>query len=357
MAKILHLLYSGIGGTSSVVFSLIEADKKKKLDQSILFIGPILIKDFIMKSQKLKINYSWIKTIKFIYFSSYISVFNQLIRNKPDVIFIHNYYSIPCIFYKLFFRKTKIFYINHLAPNLFNWKDLMMKSLHIFYDKLILLNKESYDFVKKKFSISKKKITLISNGINTNFFRPILVKKNFFKIGMACRLVKTKRYDLILNSINSSYLNQLNIKFSLAGTGEDLANFKKRVKKIKTKKNVEITGYLNEISLKKWYASLDLYIQASDGEAMPTSLLQAMSMGIPVIGSRVPGISNFLGKKNIGKLFNNNIKDLANKIKFFYFANKLKKKQFIIAQRNYILSKHTHIQIFKKYLYEIKTVL
>lgn len=357
MVKILHLVYSGMGGTSSVVFSLIEADKRRKLNHSILFIGPKLNKDFLIKSQKLKIKYNWIKTIKFFYFSSFIFVFNRIKSNTPDVIFIHNFYIIPCVFYKLFYRKVKIFYINHRALNLLNWKDMMMKTFHTFLDKLIFLNKSSYDFAKKNFNIPTKKIRLITNGINTDFFRPIFFKKKTFKIGMACRVNKLKHYDLIANSINTNILKKFNIKFSLAGTGDDLSNFKTRVKNLGIEKNIETTGYLNEASLKRWYASLDLYIQASVGEAMPTSLLQAMSMGIPAIGSRVPGISNLLGKKNIGLLFNNNIEDLANKINFFYFANKITKLKFSKAQRNYVLSNHTHIKMLKKYLYEIKTVL
>jgi hypothetical protein len=50
MIRVLHLVYSNMGGASSVVFSLIEADKKKSLDQSILFTGPKFSKYFSTKS-------------------------------------------------------------------------------------------------------------------------------------------------------------------------------------------------------------------------------------------------------------------------------------------------------------------
>ena len=44
---------------------------------------------------------------------------------------------------------------------------------------------------------------------------------------------------------------------------------------------------MDEIKLKKWYNSLDLYVQASVGEGMSMSILEAMSMKVPVIGSNV----------------------------------------------------------------------
>jgi glycosyltransferase involved in cell wall biosynthesis len=90
---------------------------------------------------------------------------------------------------------------------------------------------------------------------------------------------------------------------------------------------------------------------------MSTSLLQAMAMEIPVIGSRVPGITDVLGKKNIGLLFDNNIEDLSNKIRFFYLSNKKIKLQFIKAQRNYVQLNHSYIKMFDRYYYEIRTLL
>ena len=323
MPKVLHLVYSGMGGASSVVFSLIEADKKNFLSQSILFIGPKFNKYFSTKCKKLKVQYSWIVTTKFFYFFSFIFTFNQIRKYKPDIILIHNYYIIPCVFYKIFFQRVRMIYINHTPHNLINYKDMMMKYFHIFLNKLIFLNRSAFVFAKKNFNIPLKKICLITNGINTDFFYPIYVKKsNVFKIGMACRVNRLKHYDLIANSLNSNFLKNLNIEFLLAGDGEDLNDFKIRIKKLNLQKKIKFSGNLQEPNLKKWYACLDLYIQASVGEGMPISLMQAMSMEMPVIGSRVAGIKEILGKKYVGLLFNNNVEDLAKKIKYFYFINK-----------------------------------
>ena len=358
MIRVLHLVYSNMGGASSVVFSLIEADKKKSLDQSILFTGPKFSKYFSTKCKKLMIKSRWIRTIKYFFFISYISTFNQIIKFKPDVILLHNYNFIPCIFYKIFFQSVKIIYVNHKALNLIDFKDMMMKYFHIFLDKLVFINKESYLFAKKNFKISSHKILLIKNGINIDFFNSTFVKKkNVFTIGMACRVNKLKCYDLIASALNSDLLKKYNIQFTLAGDGEDLSEFKIRIKDLGIKKKIKFVGNLNEINLKKWYSQLDLYIQASLGEGAPISLIQAMSMGVPVIGSRVTGTIEILKKRNVGLLFDNNVENLAKKIKYFFFLHKNKKIKYIKAQRKYIVLNHDYKKMFKKYFFEIKNFL
>ena len=169
---------------------------------------------------------------------------------------------------------------------------------------------------------------------------------------MACRVNSFyKKYNLIAESLLAKNIENLNINFSLAGNGEDLNNFKKKIKQLGLNKKIKLEGYLEEKKLKKWYNSLDLYIQASTGEGMSTSLLQAMSMKIPVIGSNVTGIKNILEKKKyLGLLFKNNIQDLSKKIEYFYFVRKKIRNKYIKTQHDYVLKNHDCKLMFKKYL-------
>ena len=357
MPKVLHLVYSGMGGASSVVFSLIEADKKNFLNQSILFIGPKFNKYFSTKCKKLKVQYSWIVTTKFLYFFSFLITFHQIRKYKTNVILIHNYYILPCILYKIFYQGVKIIYVNHKPLNTLDSKDRMMKYFQIFLDKFVFLNKKTLFFAKKNFYIPVKKICLITNGINIDFFSPIHPQKSkVFKVGMACRVNKIKCYDLIANALNHSLLKHLNIEFSLAGEGEDLIHFKKRVKNLGLQNKIKFVGNLNEPNLKKWYSHLNIYIQASIGEGAPISLIQAMSMGIPAMGSRVPGINEILGKKYVGQLFKNSTEDLAKKINYFYFLNKNKILKYAKTQREYVICNHNYKIMFKKYFFIIKNI-
>ena len=53
--KALHILYSGLGGSSSVVFSLLKENKKNHLiKQDILFTGTYLFPEYKKKNKKKK---------------------------------------------------------------------------------------------------------------------------------------------------------------------------------------------------------------------------------------------------------------------------------------------------------------
>ena len=173
---------------------------------------------------------------------------------------------------------------------------------------------------------------------------------------MACRVNKLKKYNMILDALKTKRLSNRKIKFSLAGSGEELDSFKKRVSRYKLKNKVIIEGYLNQNRLKKWFNSIDLYVQASKDEGMSISILQALAMKCLVIGSNVPGISSILGKKKyVGMLFKNNVEDLSKKIEYFFLLNKYKKDKFRTSQYSYITEHHNHKIIFGKYYSLIKT--
>ena len=55
------------------------------------------------------------------------------------------------------------------------------------------------------------------------------------------------------------------------------------MKKFSLERNVFIEGYIND--LVKWYNTLDLFILNSKSEGMPTVVLEAMSIGLPVIAT------------------------------------------------------------------------
>ena len=60
---------------------------------------------------------------------------------------------------------------------------------------------------------------------------------------------------------------------------------------------------------------------------MSSSILQAMSSRTPILASNVNGINNLIGKKKyLGLLFNNNLKNLKNRL--FWHNSKLNTKIF-----------------------------
>ena len=351
-----HIMYSGMGGAASIVFSLIDSEISNKSRQKVIFLGENLLSYYKNFCKKKKINFLFVKKKRFDdYLKTIFLIFKKIKLFKPEIIFIHDFSIIPCFFYKFFYKKTKLIFINHttLKSNNF-WKIKLACKLLFFLDAFVVLNKEDYNSIVKKNKFYSKKIFLIENGININYFsRKIKKNKNKnknFKIGMACRVDGSRPYKLIAQSLLDPLIKNLNIVFSLCGDGSDFSKFKNYLYKNNLRKKVILEKFLQNKKLKKWFSSLDLYIQASFGEGMSTSVLQAMSMKIPVIGSKVPGLGDFLKyNKKSGIVFNNNIKDLAKCIYLFYKMNIIKKKKYINNKYKNIVSNYSNLHMNKKY--------
>ena len=168
---------------------------------------------------------------------------------------------------------------------------------------------------------------------------------------MASRINHLKKHELIIQSLGSKKLCDLKIYCYFAGDGPKIEFLKNLVNKLNLNNKVKFVGNLNIFKLKLFYQKLSLYIHASKGEAMSISILQAMSVGVPVLGSDVHGINDILyNKKFVGKLFKNNINNLSKNISYFYNLKKNIYEKYSISQKKYITLNHNEDDIKKKYL-------
>ena len=122
---------------------------------------------------------------------------------------------------------------------------------------------------------------------------------------MAARITNDKRQDIIVDIAykNKNYLKKNKVEFQLAGEGEMLSILKRRIDQYNLRDTIKLVGYLDEDKLIKWYRKLKIYIHLSKDETTSTSILQAMSMSLPIIASKIGGNQNFLkyfrGQPNI----------------------------------------------------------
>ena len=86
--KILHLLYSGLGGHGNVFFSLLLADKKKEFNYEAVFNGVEDIRqEYVERCKEMHIPYAFIKKQPGKHFSFYYKLFKAIKKVKPEVIF------------------------------------------------------------------------------------------------------------------------------------------------------------------------------------------------------------------------------------------------------------------------------
>lgn len=97
-------------------------------------------------------------------------------------------------------------------------------------------------------------------------------------------------------------------------------------------------GIIDQQDLPDWYQSLQLYVQPSYTEAIGRSIMEAMSYGLPVVGSRVGGIPELLTDEVMFPARNS--KEMAAKIALFMYDPGLWER---VSKRN-----QAHIQRFEQ---------
>jgi len=106
-------------------------------------------------------------------------------------------------------------------------------------------------------------------------------------------------------------LKDTNIKADFLGYGKDLQKAI-HLKKTLNLENINFLGFIkNPINYLKENAAVYIFTSKANYEAMPLSLLEAMSLGIPCISNDIPTARYVLGEKG---LFYNSIQELKDMI-------------------------------------------
>lgn len=157
----------------------------------------------------------------------------------------------------------------------------------------------------------KNKIEIINNGVfipeeNTNIFT-----NDQINITIVSRLVSHKNIKKIIRAISD--LNDPLIYLNIIGDGPELNQLQKISLESNNKDNIIFHGKLNRNDINHIFLKSDIYIQASNYEGLPHSLLEAMSYGIPVLCTPVGECKEILGNEDRGYILDlpvskNNIK-------------------------------------------------
>ncbi|TVT28914.1 glycosyltransferase family 4 protein [Salinicoccus cyprini] len=120
------------------------------------------------------------------------------------------------------------------------------------------------------------------------------------KIGLIGSLdTKYKGIDTALKSLS---IVESNFVFEIVGNGPK-DKWQRKINKRGLKDKVQLKGTLkNGNMVNEWLSSLDLYIQPSYTEGLPRALIEAMSNGVPCLGSQAGGIPELLDKKYIHEI-------------------------------------------------------
>jgi len=303
-----QILYSGLGGHGSVAFSLLDADKKKEWVTIMGFLGIEQISDaYVQLCEEKKISYRYFQAISGKPWKMWTKIYLWLDENRPDAVILHSPTAImPCLLYS---RRSKVplVVVEHQSNVLKRSVDWgVSRFVQLFADSVVLLTPEYKKEMQERLGsfFQCRKNHIIPNGIDTQLFCPhdnssnsIHNKKRVVKMGMAARFTPTKRQDVLVTMMEYLIKKRPDVEWrlSLAGHGANWEKIYGLISEKRLQHCIELPGMLDPQALSSWLHSLDIYLHASEGETLSTSLLQVMASGLPIVASDVPGISNLVG--------------------------------------------------------------
>ncbi len=307
--KILHIITSlKIGGAESALFNLLERFIENNNDQhyvAYFYDGPNVEKIKNLGIPVFKITGLIHKYDAFAYFK-----LKKLVKKiNPDV--IHSALWSANIIARIIAQKLNIPIVCDLHSNISHdgtfriWLEKFFlnkadKYIAVsntakdgFYNSVILKNKD----INKR-ETYKNKMKLILNGVDSEKIyqkafdsklkkTDIGLNEHDFVIGTVGRLEPIKSYNLLIKSfkifLNQDLLNQNKTyaKLCIIGDGSQKEILQKLARDLKIDKNVIFLGQKNDAY--RYYPIFDCFILSSASEGLSIALLEALSIGLPII--------------------------------------------------------------------------
>ncbi|MFK8046424.1 MAG: glycosyltransferase family 4 protein [Crocinitomicaceae bacterium] len=357
--KIIHTLYSGLGGHGSVVFPLIENGFASKYDHSIVFYGvEKTTQSYHKKCSDLKLNHFSIIKKPRQYLKAF-SEFKKILNNtKPSVIIVHN--SELIVPAARFSRKNKdctVFYVEHQdSVN----KTKLQNFLSIYALKkatgiVCLTDTDKKELLEKK--LSKTPIQVIPNGVRLNTGYKRDYSRNTI-IGMASRMTPTKDHSLLLIAFKNIVRDYPKITLEIAGDGQTFSAVKALAHELKISENIVFHGMLSDKEMILFYQKITINVLATTSETMSTAILQAMASGLPVITSNIVNNKRIIENGKNGWLYKNkDADDLTEKLRYAINNPKAANKIGMTAQKHIELnySVENMIQLYSEFIFNEKS--
>ena len=143
-----------------------------------------------------------------------------------------------------------------------------------------------------------KNIFVINNGVNIEQHNKVVLQNNIIQLLVVSRLVSQKNIDSIIKAVK--VMENENIILNIVGDGSEINNLKLLVKKYELDKKINFIGKIENTKLNEYLKDADIFIQASNYEGLPHSILEAMNFEIPILSTDVGGCSILLNKGERG---------------------------------------------------------
>jgi len=202
----------------------------------------------------------------------------------------------------------------------------------IFFSKIGFVN---YYLSKKVFKNSNAVITVseslrlaiyskvnlnsivIPNMVDTEFFKPIIKKENdsrneFITIG---NLVNVKNHDLLIKSFGEFIKEFPNSYLRIIGDGPNFQRLVDLIEILNLQNHISLIGQKNRNEVREFLNQADYFVLTSIKETFGVVVIEAISMGLPILCTNFGGISDELRGLPNCLVVDNNLKSIHQGLK------------------------------------------
>ena len=202
----------------------------------------------------------------------------------------------------------------------------------------------------------KKEILKINNGVEITEIQRKTLDKPEINLIIVSRLVIQKNIDLVINALK--ILNNVNLKLNIIGEGNEISKLEKVIDDFNLHNQVKLLGKIDNNEISKFLSNSDIFIQASDYEGLPHSVLEAINYEVPILSTEAGGCKDLLNDGERGFIIsrppNKNL--IAENIKFI-INNKDEAIKRAVVAKTYISKEYNFSTQAKVYMEVIqKTV-
>lgn len=299
-------------------------------------------------SSKFKKIYSYIK--------HYCNVVLKGMSDKYDIIYVHyaSHNALPLIFLKKIKPSIKIYTNVHgsdVVPEtqVQSYFQIYVKKLLQLSDRVITPSFYYKDLVRNKYSLENKEIEVFpSGGIDTAVFYPIEDKTQIFNelgldekqqyIGYVGRIDYKKGWDIFLEAVHllKEEKKLHDKKIIIVGNGKQEDQFDEFIKQYDLTNYIVRFNLAAQEKLNKIYNCMDVFCFPTmrEGESLGLVGLEAMACGVPVIGSNIGGLKDYIIDNKNGLFFKTgDSKMLKEKIEEYFLFDKAVKENMKIEAK------------------------
>lgn len=203
------------------------------------------------------------------------------------------------------------------------WRKIFKKADHI-----QVISNYLADFAKRHGSTCP--IVIVPNGVAPSAYESYKTHRTnetnkSYTVITTSRLVKKNGIDILIRSL--PLLHAASYKLLVLGGGPEEQNLKDLANKLGVAGKIDFLGHVEPERIPDYLLQANIFVRPSRSEGLGNSFLEAMAAGLPVIGTPVGGIPDFLRDGETGIFCRvDDPEDLAKKINLLIENKELYKK-------------------------------